>query len=501
MSLWPVHPHPLPDELLSSWMIRLARSNGFKVHSFYSQFFGRERQIWNRDIDHYAPPWLIDGLAKRTGTSRESIVRTTLRAFESFAFERFIETGVARWTLPLGIFHRTRRAYGQQFCPSCLIEDAEPYLRRTWRLALVVVCTRHGILLQDRCASCGRPLAPHRSDMAVRSGFPERTTMLRCAGCGSCIAGPKLNVSKSDICMQQRIDATLINGFFMLEPGRAIYSHLYFDGLRMVMRVALRPQEPRSRGSFEFASIRERLELLRNATQLVEEWPTRLIRHCVPMPHAYTTISGTEERVPYWLDSVLRKELFRGRALLSKAEAEAIVQTTSHMIGGAASGRSTRLLSGRDVMHLLPVRPEVDDNIAAIFIASLDREIINANASRRSVLMRDRSMFVVARYLRLSAKALLELKVKDIARTDAVAPFLQHHPENAEMALAVLRWYLKNVRTHFPTSETAALFTTFNGNALAPTALGMRFQRAVRAAQMKCEIHDWTRWVRIQQRV
>lgn len=83
-------------------MIRLAQDNGFKVHNFYALFFGRERQIWNRDIDHHAPTWLIDGLIAHTGTSKERIIQTTLRAFEPFVFERFNDMGVTKWVLPLG---------------------------------------------------------------------------------------------------------------------------------------------------------------------------------------------------------------------------------------------------------------------------------------------------------------------------------------------------------------------------------------------------------------
>jgi len=64
-------------------MIRLAHGNGFKVHNFYSEYFGTDKQIWNRDIDHHAPQWLLDGLAERTGVRPQRIAQTTLRDFES----------------------------------------------------------------------------------------------------------------------------------------------------------------------------------------------------------------------------------------------------------------------------------------------------------------------------------------------------------------------------------------------------------------------------------
>lgn len=70
-------------------MIRVARDNGFRVHSFYAAHFRRERQIWNRDIDHHASVWVLDGLEAHTGLQRARLEAMTLRAFESVVFERF----------------------------------------------------------------------------------------------------------------------------------------------------------------------------------------------------------------------------------------------------------------------------------------------------------------------------------------------------------------------------------------------------------------------------
>jgi hypothetical protein len=45
MEIWPVHLQPLNDELLSSWMIRLAHGNGYKAHDFYAHYFGRDTKF------------------------------------------------------------------------------------------------------------------------------------------------------------------------------------------------------------------------------------------------------------------------------------------------------------------------------------------------------------------------------------------------------------------------------------------------------------------------
>lgn len=494
-SLWPVHPHPLPDELLSSWMIRLARGNGFKVHNFCAQFFGRERQIWNRDIDHHAPSWLISALAARSGTPVERIDQTTLRSFEAIAFERFNEVGATRWILPLGIFHRTRRGYGQQFCPLCLGEDEEPYLRRIWRLGLSTVCSRHGVLLQDRCFTCGHQLMPHRSDMALRSGFPEKTNMLRCYACRARISGPAEVVPPHDTQMQCHIEAVLKDGFAVLASGQAVYSHLYFDGLRMIMRA--HPAPPRSRASFELASIRHRLELLRTARYLTADWPNAFLEHCSRLPHAYTTVSHGEV-APYWLDSVLRRHLFCGRAPLSKKEAEAIAATARRVDATASIGRLCRRLSGRDVAHLLSRPPAVSDAAVDMLIASMDQEIAAAPQSRRYVLLRDKVMFIAARCLRLRAPELLALSVDEMEARSAGPFYFGHHIETPGDAHAMLWWYVQNVRPQFAPADAEALFIAQDGGRLRRTALSMRFVRAVKAARLEGAIPNWTRWARVE---
>lgn len=55
----------------------------------------------------------------------------------------------------LSSFGRTLQA---RVCPLCLSEDEIPYIRAEWGLPMSVACTRHGVLLADRCCACGDPL-------------------------------------------------------------------------------------------------------------------------------------------------------------------------------------------------------------------------------------------------------------------------------------------------------------------------------------------------------
>lgn len=65
--IWPAHPHPLPDELLTSWMVRLAEANGIRLQALSWMLFGNAHSPWNRDADRSAPKWLIKALSRYSG--------------------------------------------------------------------------------------------------------------------------------------------------------------------------------------------------------------------------------------------------------------------------------------------------------------------------------------------------------------------------------------------------------------------------------------------------
>lgn len=180
--LWPAHPKPLPDELLSSWIVRIASANGVKLQTFCDRVFGKDYQLWNRDIDRLAPGWLLAELGERTKTPTDVIQRTTLDIYRSRLYHERSPAGQLRWILPAGIYHRTRRRFGLQFCPQCLASDAEPYFRTRWRVALLTFCPEHRVELHDRCPSCGSPVAFHRREL----GRPEVAVAGPLCLCHSC---------------------------------------------------------------------------------------------------------------------------------------------------------------------------------------------------------------------------------------------------------------------------------------------------------------------------
>lgn len=181
--LWPVRYKPLEDELLSSWLMRLAHGHGLKVQTFCNLLFGHNKQVWNRDIDRLGPPWLIEMLASSTGTEIGRAWHTTLRGFEGHLFKSFKSSGHLPWIQTLQMYHRKRQGFGLQFCPLCLSAGDTPYFRRSWRISFKTICMEHSIALQDRCPDCQQAIAFHRIELG-KADHDRRPSVRHCHACG-----------------------------------------------------------------------------------------------------------------------------------------------------------------------------------------------------------------------------------------------------------------------------------------------------------------------------
>lgn len=224
--LFPYHPKPQPDELLSSWVIRTALGHGQRPHGFCKAVWPAVN-VWTRDIDNMVPPALLKGMARRTHTSSWRAEATTLAALEGELFECHFPNGRTKWVLRGGIYHRLRRNPWLQYCPHCLAEDPDPYFRRSWRLAFMATCSKHSVVLRDRCPMCDEPVVPHRAK-----------EIHLCHGCEFDLRNAPADPAYFPaLTLQRNCETTL--GFGWGRQGEAWFlrSILFFDLLHQVLRV------------------------------------------------------------------------------------------------------------------------------------------------------------------------------------------------------------------------------------------------------------------------
>lgn len=294
-TLWPARPAPYPDELLSSWLVRLAYTHGLKVQTFCSRAFGNQFQIWNRDIDRLAPAWLLDTLSQKTGKPLTQVMATTLRAYEGKLYPNYHASGPLRWLLPLQIFHRKRLGYGLQFCPHCLASDPEPYYRRAWRVALYTFCPRHHMLL-DRCPECQQGIAFHRQEL----GKPTQWVAYSLAFCSHCGFDLRLAPTTPAERWNERTFQSWEKALRLIQAGAPDSTRFDYDKLAILHHICalmvskrlapkLLPYLWTQTGQqsiplnlehrwFEQHNLQERHHLLGLGWWLIGRWPSRLRR-------------------------------------------------------------------------------------------------------------------------------------------------------------------------------------------------------------------------------
>jgi hypothetical protein len=161
ISQWAIRVPMMPDEIISSWLVRAALTQGCDPLVLTGDVWPKWR-IWTQDADRFLDDERFEPLCAVSGIAKEALRASTLYSVASqIAGVSLPEKAVWPWILTLGA-RNTRRRSGLQYCPACLAEDSTPYYRLQWRFAWHVGCEKHGCSLLDRCHVCDAPVEPHR---------------------------------------------------------------------------------------------------------------------------------------------------------------------------------------------------------------------------------------------------------------------------------------------------------------------------------------------------
>lgn len=339
---------PKEDELLLSWITRLARGNAVKLQSFATDILGFSSQLLCHDLDRFHDEELLARLVKRVGCLPGQASATGLWAYEGYLWFQMPRRGPVSWVMPMGRSAGDRRrvsSYSTQICCACLYSDPIPYFRRFWRLALAVVCPVHGIYLRDCCPWCHSPIEFHTSDIG-RHLLPAEDPLIRCGKCGQDWCHEQWLDQKAPqtlVAFQKELYALLSNGWSSVLPGAENYSPLFFEGLKRLLQLLIQPGRfalvrnflaqqnsellldppiscPRR---FESLRIGDRARFLAMANGLLTDWPEDFLTAARVNRVSSSYINRYGESLPYWfLDPVLMN-LFDRDYAPTKMEREA----------------------------------------------------------------------------------------------------------------------------------------------------------------------------------
>lgn len=323
--LLPAYSKPKDDELLSSWLVRMAYDHYLKSHVFCNLIFPKT-PIWNRDIDRNAPRSVVETLSRRTPISIQMVDKCLLTSYEGTIFLKHTPLCASKWILPLGIYHRKRKDNGLMYCPSCLKNDLNiPYFRKKWRLSLFVVCHKCGCILEDHCPNCGSPVVFFRNDLGRKDANLERPLSI-CYNCSYDLREtvPTL-VTRRFVRMQKHFVAVMER-----RNSRFIYPHQYFDVLYQIIKLingrsnlSLHLRKKLSKSlkisltfssttyiPFDMLGVSERKNLLFCAYWLLQDWPNRFVKFCQENRIWSMFLLQDFNDAPFWFHDVVNSNLF-----------------------------------------------------------------------------------------------------------------------------------------------------------------------------------------------
>lgn len=352
---WPYRPRLLPDELLTSYIHRLAAGMGHTPMFLLTLAMGTRQILYRQDLDSFAPPDLLGRMAFGTGLSEATLVTATLQEFEGTLFERFSPTGHNKWLLPTMASKPGHRQHGLQYCPACFDRHRPAYLRRAWRLAFMTVCPDHAIRLHDACPGCDAVLLPLK--------VPNLCFCWRCTA--DLRRAPVIPVRARFAAWQADLDASLVRGWGML-GGEPIRSNFLFAIIRQLAALLVngkRADRLRSvigdhfgvdLASFRKDGARQPLEQLRIADRhrifdaverLMLGWPAWFVYLCEEAGIYRSFAIKDMDELPFAYARIVDGFLDRSNYLPTYAEVEAAASWL-RKTKGIASYQDLRVLCG-----------------------------------------------------------------------------------------------------------------------------------------------------------
>jgi len=143
---------PIPDELFSSWLLRVAAANCVTLQELLNGL----------NVVYPGMPSLVSidfGLPRLFLRSLSIFCRVSADRLQSLDLARRLPLDRALLLEVSGKFRFSSRAKGQRvgyaFCPLCIAEQRTIYLPWSWCFACIIRCNVHRTPLQLGCAACG----------------------------------------------------------------------------------------------------------------------------------------------------------------------------------------------------------------------------------------------------------------------------------------------------------------------------------------------------------
>lgn len=309
-NIWPLCVPPLPDELFSSWIYRLASNHRVNPDTLVNECLDKKLSIKINDMDIKPDSNIIDIITKNTPVKAEEIAKLFLTDYNSNIIENNIPEEVFNSLHFLKINDSKNKKNGIMFCPKCLSKGA-PYFRKKWILSTSIICCECNSYLIDYCPGCHNPFSywnTNKNSTQIKSSI----TTCKCGYDISKFSFP-LSPSQLEIDYQKYIDSTLFYGF----NDHSQYSFTYFTTLMftasMIKKMVKASKYKKKLNKIYHDliinievptnkwTLSDRQHLLPIAFYLLENFPNR-IKYIFPKKYKIKKEFG---QLPYWFEKEL----------------------------------------------------------------------------------------------------------------------------------------------------------------------------------------------------
>ena len=346
----PIHEPPFSDESLTSWLTRLGVYHQQIPSVFFRIVIQSQSDAYKQDIDVTCPLRVAADVSARTGKSIGQVQSTTFGPFLDKLYLRSeTSTSLPRWIAPTFIRKNSPHHFGLKVCPLCLEQAA--YLRLFWRCTFFVVCPTHKVWMIDRCERCNSPKSSRKIFYKSLNRLPS-DSLCYCHHCGwDFRAGVRAIAGDSAHQVVISLLDCFTAGYFSNAHLSISYSHLFFEGMRILMNGLYRLTSPSLRNlekhlELEFLPINVIAHLLNEALSLLNNWPDDFIGFCKQQALGKSDWIRPREAAPYWLAAVLKWEVNLARYSVTESEVQCAYDHLARVGGTPRTRQLVNLLGG-----------------------------------------------------------------------------------------------------------------------------------------------------------
>jgi len=316
-TVWPIHFLPFHGESLSSWMSRLAIHHCSVPSTFFAKTVPGAPDAWKQDLDVRSNRSIIEAISLRCCLSPLGVERCTIFSeINKVYIPSSRTTALPRWVSPARIRRQTKHHYGQKFCVVCITENS--YYRYKWRYCFYVVCPEHHVQMLDSCQACGGSVSTHKIYASFFETFPL-DALAYCDLCGFDLRRSGYETASiDDVEFVESILRIMRQGYAHIGKKETIYSHHYFQGLRLIARGIMKKECMVRESSctdipvlsrhaeIEFIRVSEIKDVMLLAQELLYEWPNNFVTFSRNNGLYYQDWIRPRDVAPHWFLKVAK---------------------------------------------------------------------------------------------------------------------------------------------------------------------------------------------------